>query len=64
MSVCTHMNRDLKVVLWMETESYKQDYVYNNSHIDVCFEIPKVDYDYGRGESQWGKQQYYRPAKG
>ena len=48
----------------METESYKQDYVYNNSHIDVCFEIPKVDYDYGRGESQWGKQQYYRPAKG
>jgi len=33
MSVYTRMNRDFKFILWTETESYKQGYVYNNSHI-------------------------------
>jgi len=38
----THMNRDFKDVDGTEIESYEQRYVYNNSHIDVYFEIGKV----------------------
>jgi len=33
---------DFRKILMEQIESYKQCYVYNGSHIDVCFEIEKV----------------------
>jgi len=32
---------DFLKILMEQIESYKQCYVYNHSHIDVCFEIKK-----------------------
>ena len=49
MSVYKRMNWDLIFVLWTEIESYKQGYEYNNSHSDVCFEIPIGHSDYEDG---------------
>jgi len=45
--VYKHRNRDLKDVDETEIESYEQDYVYNNSHVGVYFEIEKGNYECG-----------------
>ena len=39
------MNRNFKFVLWTDIEIYQQGYVYNTSHIFVCFEILIGDYE-------------------
>jgi len=43
------MNRDCKNVLLTEIESNKQVYLYNISHIDVCFQISIGEYEDGTG---------------
>jgi len=45
LEVCKHENKDFKDVDGTEMESWEQDYVCSNSHIDVYFEIERV---YGR----------------
>ena len=45
--VYTHTNRDFRYTDGTEIESSGQEYVYNNRHTDVYFEIEKDGHEYG-----------------